>query len=316
MSRRAALPAAVAALLCLPAGAAAETATITMPGKYFDPPRSTTVAGDLVVFRNHDLATHNVRIADGVFDSGPIARFTSWSQQIDQPGSYPFVCTLHPFMAGNLDVAAATVAAAPDGVLAGEPLTLSGRTTAGTAHVGVEQSVAGGEWAAVGGGTAPAPDGTFSVAVPAVEGASYRITTPAGPGQVATPKVTAHVDVHVVVRRARGHTTVRVHTMPAATGFVATLELYSRWRFRWRAQRRVELDAHGRATFRLPGTRRAYARVSLSRSARLPALVHSDVVRLWNGRTARDPDAITPPGGGGHHGGGAGDPPAVDHSPH
>jgi plastocyanin len=317
MRCRAALPAAVAALLCLPAGAAAETATITMPGKYFDPPRSTSVAGDLVVFRNQDLATHNVRIAGGIFDSGPIPRFTSWSQQIDQPGGYPFICTLHAFMSGNLDVAAATVAAAPDGALAGEPLTLSGRTTAGTAHVGVEQSVSGGEWTPVGGGATPAPDGTYSVAVPAVEGASYRIATPAGPGQVVTPKVTARVDVHLDVRRTRTHTAVHVHTMPAATGFVATLELYWRWHFRWRAQRRVELDPHGRAAFRLPGARRAYARVTLSRSVRGPALVHSDVVKLSNGRTAQDPDTITPPGGGGHYGGGdAGASPGGDHSPH
>ena len=50
-----------------------------------------------------------------------MTRFTSWSQQIDQPGGYPFLCTLHAFMRGNLDVVAATLAAAPDGVLAGEP---------------------------------------------------------------------------------------------------------------------------------------------------------------------------------------------------
>ena len=44
-----------------------------MPGKFFDPPRSTIVAGDAVVFRNNDLVTHDVRIAGGAFDSGPIA---------------------------------------------------------------------------------------------------------------------------------------------------------------------------------------------------------------------------------------------------
>ena len=62
----------------------------------------------------------------------------------DQPGGYPFGCTLHAFMSGNLDVVAATLSAAPDGVLAGEPLTLSGRAPAGTALVGVERSIGGG----------------------------------------------------------------------------------------------------------------------------------------------------------------------------
>ena len=86
---------------------------------------------------------------------------------------------------------------------------------------------------------------------------------------------------------------------------VATLELYARWRYRWRAQRTVKLDADGGAAFRLPPTLRTYARVSLRRRARGPALVHSDVLRTSDGRTAPDPDGVAPPagaGGGGHPG--------------
>ena len=45
---------------------------------------------------------------------------------------------------------------------------------------------------------------------------------------------------------------------------------------------------------------RTYARVSLRRSKRGPALAHSDVLRTSDGRTAPDPDLIAPPGGGGH----------------
>ena len=278
-----------------------------MPGKFFDPPRSTIVAGDVVVFRNNDLVTHDVRIGGGRFDSGPIPRFTSWSQQFDQPGGYPFVCTLHAFMSGNLDVVAATLTAAPDGVLAGEPLELSGRAPAGTARIGVEQSLAGGEWSAVGTARRPRPDGTFATTVPAVEGASYRVTTPAGASPAVTPRVTARVDVHLMVERTRRRATVRVHTMPATTGFTATLELYSRWHFRWRPARRVKLDPQGRASFRLPAARRSFARVALSRSPRGPALVRSGAVKLRTGKAAVDPELITPhagaPGAPGGHGG-------------
>ena len=302
MTGRAVIAAALA-LLGLPAAAAADATTITMPGKFFDPARSTSVAGDLVVFRNSDLVTHDVRIAGGVFDSGPIARFMSWSQRIDQPGGYPFICTIHPFMSGNLDVLAATVATAPDGVLAGEPLTVSGRAPAGTRRVGVERSVSGGEWVDVGAAT-PAPDGTYETSVPAVEGGSYRVTTPAGPSPPVTPRVTAHVDVHLQVHHARRHTFVRVHTMPAATGFVVTLERYARWHFRWRASRSAALDPRGRATFRLPAGARSFARVALRRTRRGPALVHSGTVKLRTGRPAIDPDAISPhPDGGGEDGG-------------
>jgi plastocyanin len=292
--RRAA--AAVALLLAAPAAARAETTTIAMPGKFFDPPRSTMVASDVVLFRNNDLETHNVLI--GPFGSGAMARFTSWTQQIDQPGGYPFVCTLHAFMRGNLDVVAATLAAAPDGVLAGEPLTLSGRTRAGTAHIGVEQSVSSGAWRAIGAGVAPAPDGTFTATVPAVEGASYRVTTPTGPSPVATPRITARVDVHLAVDRRGRHAIVHVHTMPSVTGFTATLELYSRWHFRWRARRHAKLDGHGQAAFRLPAKPRRLARVVLRRTRRGPAVVHSGVVKLPGGRPARDPDTLLPGGAG------------------
>ena len=302
--RRAAVLATLA-LLALPAAATADTTTITMPGKYFDPARSTSVAGDLVLFKNSDLVTHDVRIAGGVFDSGPIARFTSWSQQIDQPGSYPFICTIHVFMSGNLDVLAATIAAAPDGVLAGEPLTLSGRAPAGTARLGVEQSVSGGEWSEVG-AAAPAPDGSYETSVPAVEGASYRVTTPAGPSPAVTPRVTARVDLHLDVHHGRRHTLVHVHTMPAATGFVATLERYARWHFRWRRGHTVALDSRGRATFRLPPRAGSFARVALRRSRRGPALVESGVVKLRTGMAAIDPDAIAPHPGEGGAGGGHG----------
>ena len=160
MSRRVLL----LALLTLPGAAAgatpagAETATIRMPGKLFDPARSTVVAGDVVVFENDDLVTHDVRVAGGLFDSGPMPRFTSWSQPFEQPGGYPFVCTLHPFMSGNLDVLAATLAASPDSPLAGEPITLAGRAPAGTAQLSVEQPVAGGDWTTLG-SVAPAAVG-------------------------------------------------------------------------------------------------------------------------------------------------------------
>ena len=274
-----------------------------MPGKYFDPPRSTVVAGDLVVFRNNDLVSHDVRFAGGLFDSGVMGRFTSWSQQFGQPGAYPFICTLHPFMSGNLDVVAATLSAAPDGVLAGEALTLSGRAPAGAGAVAVERSVGGGAWAPTGATATPASDGTFSAKVPAAEGASYRVVAPAGASPVVTPRVTARIDVHVGVRRGHRRTTVDVHAMPAPRGFVATLELYSRWHYRWRPHRTAKLDSDGAAAFRLSSARRTYARVSLRRKRGGPALVRSDVVKLWNGRHARDPDAIVPPAPHGDHDG-------------
>jgi plastocyanin len=304
MSRRGAIVlATTAAALTAPAVAGAEDVEVRMPGKYFDPARVSAVSGDRITFRNNDFVTHDVRIGGGLFDSGPIFRFTSWTQTLEQPGEYPFVCTLHAFMSGNLSVVAATLAAAPDGVLAGEPLTLSGRTPAGTPSVGVERSTPTGGWVALHDSATPGPDGTYAVKTSAVEGASYRVTTPGGASPPVTPRVTARVDLHVSLDRGKRRATLHVHAMPAPEGMVATLELYQRWRYRWRAHRTVALDAHGGAAFRLPRSLRTYARVSLRRRARGPALVHSDVLRTSDGRTAPDPDAMAPPHGGGGHGG-------------
>jgi plastocyanin len=293
--KRGALLASLAVAAALPAPAAAESVTITMPGKYFDPARVTAVAGDTIRFRNNDLVTHDVRIAGGAFASGPMGRFASWIQAVEQPGEYPFVCTLHAFMSGSIGVVAATLAGLPDGVLAGEPLTLSGRARAGTAQLGLERAGAGGMWLALDDPVAAAPDGTFSVTTPAMEGASYRVTTPAGPSPAVTPKVTARIDVHVTLRRRA----LSVHAMPAPAGMVATLELYDRWRYRWRARRTVRLDAHGGAAFRLPARARTYARIALRRPHG-PALAYSRVLRTSGGRTARDPDGNAPPAHNGH----------------
>lgn len=300
MTRGASVLAAVAAAFAAPGVARAADATITIPGKSFEPARTTVVAGDRVTWRNNDLTTHDVRIAGGVFDSGPIARFTAWSQAFDQPGGYPYVCTLHAFMTGQLDVVAATLTASAGAVLAGEPLALAGRAPAGTARLTLERSTGGG-WTTVEPSVLPAPDGTFMVTTPAVEGASYRVRTALGASLAFTPHVTARVDVHLMVMRRRSRTTVRVHTTPAMTGVLATLQRYSRWRFRWRSVRRARLDRAGRARFRLPAGRRGYARVALSRRARGRVLVHSGAIKLSSGRPARDPDAIVPPAGGGHH---------------
>jgi plastocyanin len=307
MSRRGLIAVAAAgALLGTPAAAGANELEIKMPGKYFEPARLTAVAGDRVMFRNNDLVTHDVRIGGGLFDSGPITRFTSWEQPVEQPGEYPFICTLHAFMRGNLSVVPATLEAAPDGVLAGEPLTLSGRAPAGSRSVGVERSTPDGGWVALDDAATPAADGRFRVKTPAVEGASYRVTTAAGTTAPLTPHVTARVELHVALQRGKRRSTLQVHAMPAPADMVATLDLYARWRYRWRAVRKVELDRHGSAAFKLPRGLHTYARVSLRRSARGPALVSSHVLRTSDGRMAHDPDTIAPPGGGGHGGGGDG----------
>ena len=143
-------------------------------------------------------------------------------------------------------------------------------------------------------------DGAYAVRTPAVEGASYRVATPAGPepggdagasppgSRSASPCTTACcTSATPAPRRAwwpRSSAT-RAGTSAGARGAAG----------RCAAARPCSCSAPGAATCASRCAARADG----------PALVRSGVVKTWNGRTARDPDAIMPPGGG-HHGGGGG----------
>lgn len=59
--------------------------------------------GETVLVTNRDDAAHNVTADDGAFDSGNIpggqaVRFVA----PDRPGTYEFICTIHPSMRGQL----------------------------------------------------------------------------------------------------------------------------------------------------------------------------------------------------------------------
>jgi plastocyanin len=311
---RTALPAAaaVAGAIVLAGPAAAATTEVAMPGKYFDPPRIQLVAGDRALFINGDLVTHDVRVPAGPFDSGPMGRGARWDQGFEKAGSYPFLCTLHPFMSGTADVVNATIAASPEGVVAGEPLRIAGRAPAGTAAVGLIRVDADGTTTTLP-GAAPAPDGTYALTTKAAEGARYRVTTPRGDSPEIAPKVAAHVEAHLSVRHRGRKLVVEAHTMPAAPGLVATLQLYDRWHYRWRGKQTAKLGAEGMAAFTLPGSTRTVARVALRRRKGAAVLAHSGILRTRNGKPARDPDTIKPAHGGGH--GPGGEEPA-DHGGH
>ena len=73
------------------------TATIAI--KNFTFPALTVRPGTTVTVVNHDSALHTVTAADHSFDTGAIpphgqASFTAPAM----PGSYPYHCTIHPYM--------------------------------------------------------------------------------------------------------------------------------------------------------------------------------------------------------------------------
>jgi plastocyanin len=274
--------------LAAPAATRAAVTTVAIPARFFDPGRVTIVAGDSVTWLNGDFVDHDVRASDGSFDSGRLERLRSYSQRFDRVAAISYLCAIHPFMMGQVDVVGALLHAPAGSVPPGLPLRLDGRAAAGATSVALERELDGGGWQSV--GTAvPGSDGAFAFVVTVDASSSYRAVTVAGASPPVTVHVTAQIDVRVTVRPRRRHRLVRVRTRPVAPRVLATLERYSRWHFIWQRLARQRLGAHGRTTFTLPARARGRVRVVLSRNRHAPPLATGGPVRLTDGKPVADP---------------------------
>jgi YVTN family beta-propeller protein len=82
----------------------AGTATVSI-GKFAFAPNSITVkAGQPVTFTNNDPVAHTSTSADGGWDSGDVVPGGSYSTTLQQPGTYTYHCSIHPFMQGTVIV--------------------------------------------------------------------------------------------------------------------------------------------------------------------------------------------------------------------
>ena len=66
-------------------------------------------AGDSVTWQNQDVAFHSVTSGtyenpDGLFDSGHLDPYQSFTLTFDNTGEYDYFCTLHPWMSGKVQV--------------------------------------------------------------------------------------------------------------------------------------------------------------------------------------------------------------------
>ena len=69
----------------------------------FTPAELTVSKGDVVEWVNLDAFPHTATAA-GAFDSASIATQGTWRLTAGEAGTFPYVCTLHPTMAGTLIV--------------------------------------------------------------------------------------------------------------------------------------------------------------------------------------------------------------------
>ena len=80
------------------------THTVVIEAMQFTPQSLEMRQGDTIVWVNKDAFPHNVTAMDGSFRSGDIDADGSWKFEVERKGEFPYRCTLHSTMKGNLIV--------------------------------------------------------------------------------------------------------------------------------------------------------------------------------------------------------------------
>ena len=82
----------------------AEDMTITIRNFDFMPMDITVAAGTTVVWKNLDGEPHTVVSADGLFRSQALDQDDSFRFTFEKPGTYRYICSIHPKMRATITV--------------------------------------------------------------------------------------------------------------------------------------------------------------------------------------------------------------------
>ncbi len=91
-------------LLACQASLAALSGQVVIKDFMFVPTTLTVKAGTTVTWANQDEEPHTVYSDTGLFRSSAIDTGEAFSFRFDTPGTYHFVCTIHPRMVGTIVV--------------------------------------------------------------------------------------------------------------------------------------------------------------------------------------------------------------------
>lgn len=84
--------------------AGAHSGTIVLKNFHFAPTSMIIVAGTTVTWLNLDSEPHTVVSVDGLFRSGGLDQNDTFTFKFDTPGTYEFLCSIHPQMMGTIIV--------------------------------------------------------------------------------------------------------------------------------------------------------------------------------------------------------------------
>jgi plastocyanin len=87
-----------------PSGEAVRSEKVEIVEFAYDPDPTTIQAGGKVTWINRDSAPHTATADDGSFDTGTIEQGKLKSESFKRPGTYTYICTIHPDMQGTVEV--------------------------------------------------------------------------------------------------------------------------------------------------------------------------------------------------------------------
>jgi hypothetical protein len=171
-------------------------------------------------------------------------------------GPHQYHCRIHRFMRGTVTVYALALSG-PSHASAGTSARFRGVAPEGFGPVALESLAPDGSWTTLE-VVSPAPDGSFSVLVPAA-----RATLRARAGSATSPVLELRVSPRLTLNHLGG--TIEAIADPAQPGARIVLERYDLLRFHWFTVARARLSAGSRATFTYRARGPEYLRARLTR---------------------------------------------------
>jgi|AGTN01.3.fsa_nt_gi Plastocyanin len=81
---------------------APQTKAVTIRNSAFDPQIVEITAGGSVTWTNQDGTAHTVKFSDS--ESPSMGNGANYTKTFDSPGKYDYICGIHPFMKGTVEV--------------------------------------------------------------------------------------------------------------------------------------------------------------------------------------------------------------------
>jgi hypothetical protein len=252
-------------------GAAAASVLVAMLSGAFSPAHLDVMTGDNVAWTNTSTKTHNIMFETEGFNSGRVEPRGGAHHVFPVAGVYPYFCTIHDGMTGEVGVYPLVLEGRAKRVRRGTSVAFHVRAPEGAGEVRIEadtgagfQPVAVAGPAGGGGHEGHEEPGTVHATVVASETAVYRAAFSGGTSNALRIEVTDAPDLAAKVRRGRrGTAVVTASANPSTPGARVVLQLKLRERFGWWPVARARLDKSSRARLTVRGHSGAPARVVL-----------------------------------------------------